>query len=154
MNTEKDYTLNPKEAHDNVHAVLGDEAFIQYNNLIKQFSNYKINRIKFGDEVKKLLNTTEKVHLHNVFVLSLSEKIQSYKIKSMYLNYEESIAEEGYEKVMRYVTEERYIDEELIKTRLFITAFQQDLDCSDDNVTKLINIAVQVNYIYFKYEYV
>lgn len=145
MNIDKDncFVPNLKEAHRNLYYALGEKVFAQYTTLLNQFFNFKINKIKFDEETKKLLSTPDQIRLHNVLLLSLSDKIQTNGDRLMYLS-NKGLAKEG-EKAMKYVTEERHVpDEKLVESRLVVTALKYDLDGADDEVAKMINIAVRL----------
>lgn len=148
MNTEKEnsHTVIPtlKEAHNNLHIALGDKAFAQYNSLLNQFFTQKLTKIKFDEEARKLLCTGEQIHMHNVFLFSLTDQVQPIR-RSMFVNSDDV---DDSENSLKYAVQERYVpDEELVKMRVLVTAFQNDLDGAEDDVTKLIVRAVKVRFI-------
>lgn len=142
MNIEENTSLNLKEAYTNLHTSLGDNIFNKYNALLNQFFSAKVTKIKFDEDARKLLSTAEQIHLHNLFLFALTEKLQP----SSRLGYDDFPSDS--ENNLKYAVQERYVpDEDLIRTRVLVTSYQHDLDGAEDDVTKIIVIATKVNFI-------
>lgn len=148
MNNEKDNFNNTipnlKEVHSNLHVALGEKAFQQYNSLLRQLFIQKLTKIKFDEEARKLLVTSEQIHMHNLFLFALTDQVQPLRNRQLYMNSDEVFDES--ESSLKYAVHERYVpDEELVKMRVLVTAIQNDLDGAEEDVTKLITRAVKVS---------
>lgn len=145
-----------KEAYKNLLGSLGEDAFKQYTALLKLYFSAKISKLKFDEDARTLLCSPEQVHLHNLFLLSLSFKINTSKQPRVNKRSESidfmpplSPVDNFDGSNIKYCSQEMCLpSEELVKGRICVTAIDHGLDGAEEPVTNIIVIAAQVLFIF------